>query len=469
MKCPNCTNIYDFGNKCPHCNVDAVLYKRIVRLSERLYNQGLEKIKSLDFTNGIDLLKKSIAVDKSNITARNLFGLALFEVGHVGDALKEWVISVSLQSEDNPAEAYIERVNKNTRALEKVNESIVMFNNALTHIKHKSDDLAIIQLKRAVENTPRFVDALNLLTLCYLIQNDKDRAMATAERVVSVDTQNPIALNYLSILSPNGKPIRSAVIAPIKFASKVQESVGPYKSSLSINNKKSGSFHIIEILTFILGAASVAAIFYFLLFPQLQRNHENEIDELNQLAIQVEEAHQEEINRLEVVNTGLRATIEGHEFVINLFEQAAELQDRIDRVDYAYWLLQGEQLQEAVDIIDNLDTTGMSFVTLGRIETIREQAYPHLATIHFLEGEAAFNANDFYKALVDLEHAKRFISDEMTTQRRDFMLMLGTLYYDAGRYQEALELLTSLQENFSNHRPQTVAGMVRNIEDNLQN
>jgi len=469
MKCPNCTNTYDFGNKCPHCNVDAVLYKRTVRLSERLYNQGLEKIKSLDFTNGVELLRKSIAIDKSNITARNLLGLALFEVGHVGDSLMEWVISVSLQSEDNPAEAYIERVNKNTRALEKLNESIVMFNNALTHIKHKSDDLAIIQLKRATENNPRFVDALNLLTLCYLIQNDKERAIATAERVISIDTQNPIALNYLSILSPNSKSARSTIIAPIKFAPKTQESVGPYKSSLSINNKKSGNSHILEVLTFILGAASVAAIFYFLLFPQLQRNHESEIEELNQLAAQVEETHREEIVHLRTVNAGLQATIEGHELIINLFEQTAELQERIDLVDNAYWLLQGEQLQEAVDILDNLDTTGMGFITLGRIETIREQAYPHLATMHFLEGEAAFNASDFYKALVDLELAKRFMSDEMTPQRRDFMLMLGTIYYDNGRYEEALELLTSLQEHFPNHRPQTVAGMIRNIEEDLQN
>ena len=69
MLCPNCKRTYDenfIGNNCPHCNVDVVIFSRAVCLSQRLYNQGLERVRASDFTRGIELLTKSVAIDKEN-------------------------------------------------------------------------------------------------------------------------------------------------------------------------------------------------------------------------------------------------------------------------------------------------------------------------------------------------------------------------------------------------------------------
>ena len=203
MKCPNCKKEYREGTICPACNVDEVLYTGTVRLSDKLYNKGLSKLNNGDLSQGIELLTRSVSVNKNNVPARNLLGLALFEIGYVGDALKHWVISQSLLKENNPANQYVEEARNNSRALEALNDAVAKYNQALTYIKQKSDDLAIIQLKRAVELNPRFVDALNLLTLCHLIQNDREKAAAAAERVLAVDIQNTVALNYLTILNPN--------------------------------------------------------------------------------------------------------------------------------------------------------------------------------------------------------------------------------------------------------------------------
>lgn len=467
MTCPKCKSTkVDSGNNCPHCKVDAVLYTRITRLSDRLYNHGLEKLSGGDMYYGIEALQKSISISKDNIKARNLLGLALLEIGHVGEAIMHWHISSTLAPDENPAESYAGRVKNNIRSLEKYNDSISMYNIALHHIKQKSDDLAIIQLKRAVDNNPNFIDGLNLLALCYVIQNDKDRAISVVERVLSLDINNPIALNYLNILNPKGKGMRSLPPSVKAAQPRAAENaaIGPYKSA-SVPSKKPSGFPIMEIITFLLGAASAVAVFHFLLMPEFTRNHENDIARLEQQAVYVAEGHQREIDDILEDKNDLDLIIEGLYAQINQFELAAELQVRIDSVFEAAWMLDNDQLHEAVNLVNELDTTGMSFQHMEMINSIRENAYPRLATQHFTTGFAAFQANDFYLALVELEIAARFISDEMTVERRDFMRALGTLYYNEGRDAEALALLEPLREHFPQHFPNTVQSMINNINN----
>ena len=464
MLCPNCNATHDFGNKCPYCKVDAVLYKRTSRLSERLYNHGLERLRASDLTHGIEALTKSVAVDKSNVTARNLLGLALFEIGHVGDALMHWVISNSIYSENNPAEKYLERANKDTKQLEKYNDAISMYNIALGHIKHKSDDLAVIQLKRVVDINPKFIDALNLLTLCYLIQNDGDRAAAISERVLSIDIQNPIAFNYLSKTNPKSKSFRK--VSSVKTMPRVSDSNGPYKS-IDAKDKKNISLPISEILAIIVTASAIIAIIYFLVYPQIVRNHEGDIYALEATVLENEIEHAENIAALNVQIEELQAAIRLQNSTIIDFEQTIELQNRINQVHIAYRLYQDEQLQEAINILDELDTSGISNETQNLIDEMRTSAYPQLATIYLNQGQIYFNEPDLYRAIQYLEKTARFISDEMTTQRRDFLYMLGTIYFEEGRHAEALILLEELSENFSTHFQQRVNNMINTINEQI--
>ena len=467
MQCPNCKRPYDFGNTCPHCKVDTVLYKRIVRMSEKLYNQGLEKLQSQDFTAGIKLLTKSVSINKANTDARNLLGLALFEVGHVGEALTHWVISTSLLEKNNPAEDYLEQARKNSRVLEKLNDSIIMYNTALGHIKNKSDDLAIIQLKRAVENNPRFVDALNLLALCHLIQNDKERALSAVERVLAIDAKNPQAMGYYSMLS-SGKtrPIRP-ITNTAKLSPVAGGKPGPYNKAIDIPDKKSTNFHITEILSFVVGVACAIAIVYFLMYPSFLADHERQITGIRLQMTQAEEAHQEQVQALENEKDELQSEIDARDDIIDGLHRVAELYDRKMRVNQAYFFFRDNQWREAVDAVEDIDTSGLPFDILARIDAILEGSYPRLATIYFQAGRTAFNAQDFYKALIDLEEAYRFMVPDTSVQWRELLFMLGSLYYNAGRLPEALEMLTTLRENFPNHMPLRTGNMIRSIESRM--
>ena len=461
MRCPNCHNEYAEGVVCPACKVDTVLYSGIVRLSDKLYNKGLVKLGNGDLTQGIELLNRSVSINKNNVTARNLLGLALFEIGYVGDALKHWVISQSLQKEDNPAVGYLEEARKNARALEALSDAASKYNQALVYIKQKSDDLALIQLKRAVELNPRFIDALNLLSLCHLIQNNRERAAAAAERVLAIDSQNPVALNYLSVINPNrGK---QDTRSKLSLMPKAAPAKSPSYRAVSVQEKKPSSFRFDIILALVIGAICTFAVMYILFYPAINRQHENQLQVYRNNVTAAEEAREADAAQHAEAIAEKDELLHQQSLELSAWEDRYDLQDRIIRFHRADNLFRDAQFLEAVNILDGLDTTGMPHDIVERVEFIYEDAYPRLGTLFVNEGLAAFNAGDYYKALVDLELALRF---RATHRPQYFLFALGTLYSrDEARHAEARELLYELRERFPNHRPQATRNLIDSLTD----
>ena len=455
MICPNCEKEHPKSKICPFCKVDSVLYMGIVRLSDKLYNMGLNKLNNGDLTQGIGLLNRSISVNKNNVQARNLLGLALFEIGYVGDALKHWVVSQSLLKENNPATGYVDKVQKNSRALEALNDAMVKYNQALQYIKQKSDDLAIIQLKRAVELNPHLVDALNLLALCHLIQNDKEKAAAAAERVLSIDIQNTIALNYLSIISPSRakQDTRKHHGRNQGGRRELNTARGSAYKTAAMQVKKPRTFRFDIILALALGAAIAFAVVFILLYPALDRQHESRLQGYRTNLAAAESARLEDSERHSNQIDEIQRQLSEMRDILNASEAEFDLQDRIIRFHHADGLYRDGQLMEAIDRLDNIDTAGFAPDLVERAEAIRESTYPQLSA-HFLsEGLTAFDNNDFYKALVDLELATRFMAPD-TPRSAAFLFALGSLYAeDEARHAEARALLTELQERFPHHRP----------------
>ena len=136
MICHNCGLDVPNGGICPSCGADTVLMEKARNASLRQYNKGVALAKEDDYSGAIACLNRCILIDKSNYVARNLLGIAYYQVGMVSDALKQWVISASIRSKNNPAEKYIASLQKNARLLDKYNDAISMYNNALKQFKH---------------------------------------------------------------------------------------------------------------------------------------------------------------------------------------------------------------------------------------------------------------------------------------------------------------------------------------------
>jgi len=443
--------------------VDAVLHTGTVRLSDKLFNKGLNKLNNGDITQGIEHLSRSVSVNKNNIAARNLLGLALFEVGYVGDALKHWTISRSLQKDENPANKYIEDARKNSRALEALNDAITKYNQALNYLGQKSDDLAIIQLKRAVELNPRFVDALNLLALCHLIQNDREKAAVAAERVVAIDTQNPVALNYLSIVNPNRS--KQASRRTQNRDGSARGTVVPTYRTMNIQEKKARTFRFDIILALIFGAACTIAVIYVLFYPAIHRGYASQIQGYQSRISDAEQARADDAARHFEAMSEIEQMMQDLVFELDAWQDRYDRQDRIIRFHQADNLFRDDQLLESINRLDNIDMTDMPRDLAERATAIRESAYPRLFTVFQTDGVAAYNAGDYHKALVDLEMALRFRTPD-TNPSAPFLFALGSIYAeDEARHAEARELLTELQTRFPNHAPSRTRNMLDSLTD----
>ena len=168
MICYNCGNVLTNSDYCSHCGMDVSVYKRIVKLSNTYYNAGLTKAKNRDLSGAADTLRRSVKLNKRNIDARNLLGLVYFEMGETVQAFSEWVMSTNIQPDNNPAEKYLVAIQQDKGKVSELNHTIKKFNIALDYAKSGTDDMAIIQLKKVLNQNPNFIKAYQLLALLYL-------------------------------------------------------------------------------------------------------------------------------------------------------------------------------------------------------------------------------------------------------------------------------------------------------------
>ena len=151
MKCPNCGYEIKEGCLCPECGVDAYVFLKAAYASIRLYNKGLELAQRRELSDAAEILRQSLAFDKNNIASRNLLGLIECELGHMAEALRQWIISTSVQEKDNPASRYLDVMQKNHEKMERYDRAVVLYNQALQAFRQGNSSGASKIMKEAMQ------------------------------------------------------------------------------------------------------------------------------------------------------------------------------------------------------------------------------------------------------------------------------------------------------------------------------
>ena len=181
--------------------MDYVRKTRVIANS--YYNMGLERARLRDLSGAAECLKKSLHFNKYQTDARNLLGLIYYEVGEVGDALVQWVISMNLQPQENRADYYLGEIQRKKGSLDTERHMIRRFNQALVYAQNGSEDLAILQLVKVVEAKPNYVKAQLLLAILCIAREDYQKAGKAVYKVLQIDRNHPKALWYKSIVKAN--------------------------------------------------------------------------------------------------------------------------------------------------------------------------------------------------------------------------------------------------------------------------
>lgn len=423
MKCPVCGHIFKSGNICPDCGIDIVLYNKTRVLSDRLYNEGLKCANERDLTGAVENLKKSVMVNKFNTKARNLLGLVYFEKGLVANALKEWIMSSNLNKNDTTADTYMERLRKNARELEKMNDALRLYNLAIQYMGQHSEDLALIQLKKAISYNPKFVDAYNLAALCNMASGNNTAAEPFIKRVLYLDKKNPTALRYMQEITPGSKVALEKELSDIK---NVEESTSTRrKKRLSYKNSNSGIIGKQEIISFAGGVICAAAVLFALVFPTMLEGKSKVINDLKTTLESYESyngsdgtASYDEIIK---ENTSLKEELEK-------YKNSVALQTKIGNVNKAYALLANGEYKEAALLIKDIDISDMADEDIKIYDSVREQTFSKAAADLFSEGKMYYLSGNYDDAQTTLKNCLDLITDEDYT---------GDVLYYLGKTAEA--------------------------------
>lgn len=197
MNCMNCQAPLGKSDYCPNCGFHVEVQKKIWQLSNTYYNMGLDKAQIRDLSGAIDLLKRSLKFNKLNIQARNLLGLVYFETGEAVAALSEWIISKNIMPENNIASEYIERLQQNANKLDVINQTIKKYNDSLQCCRRGSEDVAVIQLKKILNQNPKLIKGYHLLALIYLKKEEYEKARRILKKAAKIDKTNSTTLRFL--------------------------------------------------------------------------------------------------------------------------------------------------------------------------------------------------------------------------------------------------------------------------------
>ncbi len=451
MICYQCGCTLSEHDFCTNCGADVALYKRIIYISNRFYNDGLERASVRDLTGAIISLRQSLKFDKNNVEARNLLGLVYFETGEVVAALSEWVISKNLRPKKNIADDYINMIQTNQNRLDTINQTIKKYNQALTYCNQDSLDLAMIQLKKVLSLNPKFIRAHQLLALLYINNEEWERAKRELGKCLEIDTNNTATLRYLKevdeMLLPeeNSKKSRKSEEV-IKYQSGNETIIQPV-------NVKEGR-GVTSLLNLAIGLAIGIAIAFFLILPaRIQTARAGIDEELKKVSEQSDaktatiDELQQQLSELQTQNDTLQQDLSAYmgkdgtlQSVESLMKAAgAYLTDPEDVTTVADYLdaIEGEEAEEGEhensEAFDNLYNTLYALVG------------PQIAESYDENGHNAFWAGNYEDAIPNL--AKAYQYDPTNGQA---LFDLANSYYRLGDEAKAKELYEEVIRLFPN-------------------
>lgn len=416
MICPNCKAKISKGYTCTNCGIDTVFFTKIVNISNALYNKGLVQAKENNLSIAIDFLNKSIDFNKNNYQARNLLGIIYYDIGRVGDALKQWIISTSIIKRDNLASEYIEKIQNEQKEIYSKNEAVVMYNKALEYIQHKNDDMAIIQLKKAIEINPKFIDALNLLTFCYLIQNNREEAKKNIYNALKIDDSNKVLLNYYKeiigkpYVKPQVKKVQPSLDVPKESQTKVATKSYSYNTSIpsSSQNKFKDNLNFMQLISFFAGIICTFILMYILIIPGVVKGKNSTIHDLEYQLSTKNQLHEEELLEANKRVLDLEKEVANLSEVNNALKGEVEIQSKIESIDEARLLFNLGNAEDAADILYEIDFNVLPSNILDSSYKLRTNAFTSAGLSLYNSGLREFNRGNLYESKALFERSLRY-------------------------------------------------------------
>lgn len=435
MKCIYCNSPLAAIDYCPGCGADITIQKRIVRISNLLYNEGLEKALVRDMKGAITCLKRSLKFNKENTDARNLLGLCYYETGEAVSALCEWVVSKNLQPENNLADHYINQLQNNKNRLDTINQTIRKYNQSVMYCREDNEDMAIIQLKKVISQNPKLVKAYQLLALLYMKRQEYERARKLLKKAALIDATNTTTLRYLQEIEDVTGKGTSLNRKHKKYEKNTEEKVSGtlrYMSGTEMVIQPTtfrDSSTIATFINIILGILLGGAIVWFLIVPA---NRQSVNDQANRQVTDANTKLATESVKVQELQDEIDGYVEQAERAERERDDAlAKAQSYDDLLAVAGLYISGDQ-NSAANMITNLNADDFDGNAKSLYDAMNSAVSNSLFTQYYTAGTTAYVAQDYATAAAQLQKAVETDPERASANHYDALLYLGMAYYNMG-------------------------------------
>lgn len=308
--------------------------KKILYQSNYWYNDGLRRAKIRDLTGAVTSLKKSLQYNRGNIAARNLLGLVYYGRGEIGEALVEWILSKNLKSHENIANYYIQKLQENAEELETMNQAVQKYNQSLQYCRQNGEDLAIIQLKKAISAHPTFLKAYQLLALLYMHTEQYTKARQVIKTAHKLDTTNPITLSYMHELQQVKNAAPKAKVQKKEDSQTVTYNIGNETIIQPVAAGVRENRGMTVMTNIVVGILVGVAVMWFLIMPAVNRSamekvNDQTIEFSDKIAAQDAqisalktelESYRASSEDTETAKQTAESTLSSYEIVLNMYE-----------------------------------------------------------------------------------------------------------------------------------------------------
>lgn len=444
MECYNCGAELTKDFYCQNCGADVRIYKKIIQMSNKLYNDGLERAQVRDLSGAIVSLKKCLQYNKNHKEARNLLGLVYYEMGETVFALSEWVISKNLHPSHNVATGYMNDIQKNPGRLESVNLTIKKYNQALLYCKQNSCDLAVIQLKKVISLNPKLVKAHQLLALLYIRDEKFELAKKQLKIAEQIDKTNLITQRYLKETTskdevvPEDNKKKKAIQREEMFA------FGKGNTTVIQPSKIRDTSAFGTILNIVIGIAIGMLIVGFLVVPSIIHNNKQmgkddlvTANDAISTKTQTITSLKNQINDLNTQLATAQATANDSTNKITSYQQFIA----------AYSAYTAGDMAAAGTAMANVNRDYLDDASKTIYDTINQQISSAYVSSLYDEGKKAYNKGDYATATQDLQ---KVVDSDATYQNGDAVYFLAQAYRKNGDTANAQKYYQMMVTNYPN-------------------
>ena len=418
---------------------------KLIYQSNFWYNDGLRKANIRDLSGAIVSLRRSLQYNRSNIAARNLLGLVYYGRGDVVEALVEWILSKNFQSHDNIANYYISKVQEVPGELEEINQAVKKFNLSLDYAAQNGEDMAIIQLKKAIAVHPAYVKAYQLLALLYLKTEQYTAARQVLRTAHKLDTTDDFTLRYMHELNQ----IRKNRTVKVRENEKKDQQTVTYNignetiiQPVSTNFKEHTGLH--TVINMLIGLVVGVAVMWFLVMPAVNSSRQKELNKQtvefsDQIATQ-----DAQISALKKELEEYRSTSEESE---NAKATGESTQESYEIVMTIYKHYSDSDMSYAAMVEDLIKVNPDSLGTIGleRYNEMTEKLYPKQCEKIYSEAKDNFDAENYKDAITKLTQVLQMDEGYGDGAAK---LLLAQSYEKSGDKDQANALYQKLVEDY---------------------